>query len=332
MKVLVFEFICGGGLAHQALPPSLAAEGRLMLQAVLDDLACLSGIEIVVMIDDRLHFPIDGTIERVPVTFQDDYRQILNAYLGCCDVFLPIAPESGDALLQICKMAESTGKAALLSSPDAIALCGNKLATIEILSRQGIPTVETQALSTEMPWSELVIKPIDGVGCEGSAVIIDPVAYRQAIESLSPAQWIVQPFMTGSSMSLSCLFQQGQGWLLSVNRQNVDCRQGRFKLSGCDVGVDSPHDYAALVSRIATAIPGLWGYVGVDVIENRDTGYRVLEINPRLTTSYAGIRDATGINPVEQMLRMLQGAEPRCPSGGHKRVQVSIDRFAGAWS
>ena len=37
MKILVFEYITGGGFNKHELPDALANEGRLMLQALLDN-------------------------------------------------------------------------------------------------------------------------------------------------------------------------------------------------------------------------------------------------------------------------------------------------------
>ena len=60
MKILVFEYITGGGLNKQALPESLLQEGRLMLQALLDDFRELKaqadyvGLSVRVMLDARL--------------------------------------------------------------------------------------------------------------------------------------------------------------------------------------------------------------------------------------------------------------------------------------
>ena len=59
--------------------------------------------------------------------------------------------------------------------------------------------------------------------------------------------------------------------------------------------------YAGLASAVARALPGLWGYCGVDFIET-DSGPQVLEVNPRLTTSYAGLRRATGLNCAQLVL------------------------------
>jgi predicted ATP-grasp superfamily ATP-dependent carboligase len=51
----------------------------------------------------------------------------------------------------------------------------------------------------------------------------------------------------------------------------------------------------------------LWGYVGVDLVLTGD-GPVVLEINPRLTTSYCALRPALGLNTAALVLDLLKGA------------------------
>jgi predicted ATP-grasp superfamily ATP-dependent carboligase len=62
--------------------------------------------------------------------------------------------------------------------------------------------------------------------------------------------------------------------------------------------------YRPLADAIAAALPGLWGHVGVDIIDG-EAGPVVVEINPRLTTTYAGLRTAMGVNPAALVLRLL---------------------------
>ena len=54
MRVLVCEFVTGGGLAGAVLPASLAREGDMMLQSLVKDLADLPDITVVVTRDGRL--------------------------------------------------------------------------------------------------------------------------------------------------------------------------------------------------------------------------------------------------------------------------------------
>ena len=57
--------------------------------------------------------------------------------------------------------------------------------------------------------------------------------------------------------------------------------------------------------QVVQALPGLRGLVGVDYIQTKD-GPVVLEINPRATTSYAGLRAAM----VQNTLRCWLQNEP----------------------
>jgi len=95
----------------------------------------------------------------------------------------------------------------------------------------------------------------------------------------------------------------GRARLLACNRQKVEITDGAFRFDGVSVNAVPDRDgrYAELASRVAQALPGLWGYCGVDFIETAG-GPMVVEVNPRLTTSYAGLRRAIGVNPAELVL------------------------------
>jgi predicted ATP-grasp superfamily ATP-dependent carboligase len=53
-------------------------------------------------------------------------------------------------------------------------------------------------------------------------------------------------------------------------------------------------------------VPGLSGYVGVDVVLGDDDRDWAIEINPRLTTSYVGLRAIAKFNLAEAMLAVVQ--------------------------
>jgi hypothetical protein len=63
------------------------------------------------------------------------------------------------------------------------------------------------------------------------------------------------------------------------------------------------------VARAAIdVVPGLLGYVGVDVLLGDDGQDWVIEINPRLTTSYVGLRALAASNLCEALWRIVRGA------------------------
>ena len=66
-----------------------------------------------------------------------------------------------------------------------------------------------------------------------------------------------------------------------------------------------------LGQRAAQAVEGLFGYVGVDLVlgscaDGKDDA--VIEINPRVTTSYVGLRRLARFNLAEALLAVTTGA------------------------
>ena len=53
MKVLLHEWVNGGGMAGLELPPSWQAEGRAMRQAVEADFRAVDGVEVITTLDER---------------------------------------------------------------------------------------------------------------------------------------------------------------------------------------------------------------------------------------------------------------------------------------
>ncbi len=320
MKILVFEYISGGGLAGQVLPASLAAEGRMMLQTLLDELKILPNIELLLPLDERCHpisIPENCRVFRVGPT--DDIQLLLANWIAETDIVWPIAPETDGLLVSLAQLVQNQHKTLLLSDPETVALCTDKLLTYRCLAAHGIAAVETQALTDLSTFTSQgrVIKLRDGAGCEGNRIIYTQQDFNRIMHELQqPERHVIQPLLAGPSFSLSCLFKQGLGWLLCSNFQEIFVQDQQFHLQACLVNndPDACEKYQALINQIASALPGLWGYIGIDLIQSPQYGPQILEINPRLTTSYTGIRQATGINVAEQVLHLLEGQPSLAPT------------------
>src|SRR5205814_3910149 len=68
-----------------------------------------------------------------------------------------------------------------------------------------------------------------------------------------------------------------------------------------------------LALAAAAALPNPGGYIGVDLVlgDAADgSGDRVIEINPRLTTSYVGLRALSRTNLAAAMLAVASGQSP----------------------
>ncbi len=309
MKILIFEYLNGGGFANMELPPALAREGWLMLKAVLDDLMASGEHELSVLLDQRrLNADLPKGIEKIAVTSTDDVLTVFTRALSACDAVLPIAPETAQILWTICSTVEAAGKCLLSSAASAVAKTADKIETFEILSAHNIATVPSHRLD-QYPhfYSEgTVIKARDGVGCENCFICHNEDDFERLLISLHhPQHYLIQPFISGVTLSISVLFNKGVGQLLCVNHQMITIQEQRLKLVGCEVNCDEDKTaFQTVVNQVARAFPDLWGYVGIDLIK-RDDQLLVVEINPRLTTSYSGIRAALGINVGELVLQLL---------------------------
>lgn len=328
MKLLVFEYICGGGLAGQVLPESLLAEGRLMLQALLDELKLLPEIEVLLPLDERCtDLKLPKNVQTFAVIGVKSHANLLGKLLSQSDLFWPIAPETDGVLLQLAIQAQALNKTVLLSDPETVGICSDKLATYQCLKRHEIPVVESLNLLAldALPFMPAVIKPRDAADCEGGFVLTRQDQFQALGQSINAENYLLQPLMKGDAVSLSCLFKNAQAWLLTTNQQHVTIQNNRFTLQACEVNTDNARRtfYRDLIGRVAQALPGLWGYIGIDLIETAEFGPLILEINPRITTSYAGIRAATGINVAEQVLNLLNNP-PDLSRSRSQSVRITI--------
>ncbi len=330
MRILVFEYITGGGFNNQELPASMASEGILMLQALLDDLRevmihrCDPPISVLVMMDERIKDTINAQgFEQCIISQAQNTDDEFIRLMQQCDAVWPIAPESDGILQDLCAAVEATGKRLLTSPASAVRIAGNKFNTYQLLMQQGIATVPTQMYS-DFEWDghlQWIVKPVDGVGCGDSYILSEPEDFKQM--SSRKGSYIIQPHLQGKKTSLSCIFKEGRGWLLCVNNQHFEIIDQQYHLVNIIVNHDIKSEiYDSLVAKIAEAMPDLWGYVGIDLIETPEQ-ILVLEINPRLTTSFAGIKAALGINVAENILRLLKD-EPAIQFDCNQPITIAV--------
>jgi predicted ATP-grasp superfamily ATP-dependent carboligase len=155
-----------------------------------------------------------------------------------------------------------------------------------------------------------IVKPNDGAGCEDTVYCRD-IATLQAWLDVYPdkqAAYIIQLYQAGTPASISILCKNGVAWLLSCNAQKIvindtSSNQAAIQYQGSIVNGLSEYRaaFSALANNIAQALPGLNGYVGVDVIIDSDAIY-VVEINPRITTSYIGLQESLNYNPAQLIM------------------------------
>lgn len=300
-----------------------------MLNALLDDLVELSDVEVLTCRDYRLS-PLHSSGVVISVGQGADVWQVWEECITQVDAVWPIAPESGGVLERLSQLVLKHGKILLGSSPQTVALTASKYDTAVALSTQAVSVIPTFRPceidpSQPGPW---VAKPDDGVGCEDTHYFPEtPDLMHWLATGRRMQTHIVQPYMRGESASLSMICHAGRAWLLSCNRQRISLQQGVFSYHGSMINGMAQHwdQFDHLAQNVASLMPELMGYVGVDVMV-QDEALTLIEINPRLTTSYAGLSLAVGCNPARLILDLIyNGGFRSTPCIARNVVEVSLD-------
>jgi tyramine---L-glutamate ligase len=324
-KIFVCEFITGGGLRGEPLPDSLAKEGALMRDALLNDLSELP-YQIIATVDARLAAPVLCTA-CVTVQKNDDVWQVWQTQIQAADAVWLIAPETDGILLKLTQIAALEGALVLGCGLSSIEICSEKLATYLALKQADILTLPTFTYQNWLKGAGCwLAKPNDGAGCD------ETVCFERAedlhawlVQHNKQQSHVIQAYQTGVPASISCVIHNAKAQLLSCNTQIIEINHHTLSYKGSIINGMSEHWRACelLANKIAATLPDLAGYVGFDVIVN-DGEIVVVEINPRLTTSYVGLREATGANPAELIINTLTNLDFKWPTLQQNQVEIHV--------
>jgi predicted ATP-grasp superfamily ATP-dependent carboligase len=307
VQIFVSEYVTGGGLLGSPVASSLRSEALLMLRRLVEDLAELADVQVAVARDPAID------LGSLPASIWElrgaaDAWALWAALRARADAVWPLAPECDGALASITADIVRSGRTLLGSALGAVTIATSKRRTAQHLANHGIAVIPTTGLADSLPASVggWVAKPDDGAGCTDTMWFGHADALARWQEAQPDRTIVVQPFIRGAPLSASLIMQDGVAWLLSCNRQIITLRDGTFHYGGSVVG-GAEHRRDALqplVAAVAAALPTLWGYVGIDIIDGPG-GPVVVDVNPRLTTSYAGLRASIGRNPAALVLALL---------------------------
>lgn len=343
MRLFVYEHLMAGGFGPQARA-SLLAEGRAMLGAIAADFAA-AGHSVTTILHERilderaaipLELPVDTTAaSRISVTRvgNDESRAAAFARLAReADWSLVIAPEIGGQLIACCQAVLDAGGRLLGQSLAALAVTYDKHATADALRAAGVPTPSGMALSPgELPPRDFpfpaVLKPCDGAGSQD--VLLMPARPNDWPRRTTPQR--LERYCPGQATSVALLVGSRAAYALPACRQHLS-DDGHFRYLGGSLPIEP--ELAARAERLArqavAAVPGLFGYVGVDLVLGIDPSGlddAVIEINPRLTTSYLGLRKLAAANLAAALLDVAQDQEPAL---GFRPAAVAFTAQGGA--
>ena len=316
MRVFVYEYMTATGTGREPGSPDhgMYREGLAMRDAVAADFASIPGVRVV---------------ELRPG--EDDGRDLeheISRAANACDWSLVISPETHGQLERDCSAAE-LASSPLLGPPFEVRnLTSYKLVLASHWRMHGVPTPATTSRApTRCEAFPVVWKPQDGAGSTDTFLIRDRFELTRALATYdSTRQMILQEFVPGRASSVAFLCGPRETIPLMPTFQLLS-NDGRFKYEGGELPI--PPDLAArsvnLGKRAVACVPGLLGYVGVDlVLGDAPDGSRdfAIEINPRLTTSYIGLRALAEFNIAELMLGELRWKPGRVRFGPDGAVRA----------
>jgi len=341
VRILVHEFFSGGGLAGRDVPASLAREGRAMLTALIADLAAIDGHQIVTTVDPRFPLSAPAGVDVVAMTRP---RAAFPSLLSAVDAVWLVAPETDRCLERLAARAERKGIALLGCGSAAIRRASDKAALPRLLARLGVPHPDTRVIDrSRKTWKAdvkiaagelgypIVVKPARGAGCEGVFLARDARALRHAVASARQAdgreRLVLQRYVRGVAASVSLVADGRRAIALTTNAQSMRSVSGTssrpFAYSGGATPLDHPLARRAAEEAVRTceAIPGLRGYIGVDLVLTTSDAV-VIEVNPRLTTAYLGVRAVLDDNVAAMAIAACAGRLPE-PSPVRRSVRFS---------
>ena len=318
-KIFVYEYLTGGGIDPEfagagslADLSALIVEGRVMRDALVAGLRELDGVRVT-FATSRFEAPNAGDAHCMAAAGESMTAFVARAAREH-DYAWIIAPECDGLLL---RFHDAVGTARWLGcAKEAIRVASSKSATAACLAAHGIATTpalesgdtaEQHGARDEGRW---VVKPDDGAGG------LDTIVYGRCADACAEYDAraaagrnpVLQAWVEGEPLSLSLICRGDAAELLSINRQQIG-------LSGSDAAADASSRIVefdgvlvdqiercsdrgrtldTLAQRVARAIPGLRGFVGIDVVWHPQRGPVVIEVNPRLTVAYAGLSAARG--------------------------------------
>ncbi len=318
MRLFVYEHVTGGGLLGAASPREspLFVEAASIVAAATHDLHRLPDAEGVLLVDGRLRFETPGD-RRTAIRAVDSrvaWEAAFDEAVRSADYTLLIAPETAGTLVALARRVETLGGRLLSPSSRFCDWATDKSRVARTLTDLRAAPVG-RCLRFDAPWPgdvplPAVLKPNDGCGSD-SVRLIRTVAddARTALHEF----WRLEEFIPGQAASVPLIRGPRQTMMLVPCLQHL-ADDGTFAYQGGSAPLhrEQSQRVAGLVNRCLESLPDFCGYIGIDVVlgtASDGTDDRIIEVNPRLTTSYHAQHALVRNNLIGVMIDLAEGRE-----------------------
>jgi carbamoyl-phosphate synthase large subunit len=265
--------------------------------------------------DDSFLVPRCTDSEFIPSILENCRRHSIDLVVPTIDTELPVYAEHRESFSEM-------GTTVAVSTPEVVAITGDKVSTHKWLVDGGFPTVEQLAVgdagvgTNGWPFP-LLVKPRRGSASIGVAVVQD----RSQLEIATRAgDYVVQTIAGGDEHTIDVLADRNGRCVCAVPRRRLETRSGESS-KGITVRSD---ELDSLATRICESLPGAYGPLTIQVFVDDSTGeLSVVEINPRFGGGFPLSWEAGARYP-RWMIEEILGLPSTASSAGWKSGLVML--------
>jgi predicted ATP-grasp superfamily ATP-dependent carboligase len=328
VKILIYEHLSAGGFREEGASLSVLSEGFGMLRTAAED-AKSAGHAVTAILDGKIArlSPSLEADRKITVHSLPEAEIALFKAVDDADATYIIAPETENKLEQLVRKVEKNRVLSLNSTSTAIAQAADKLSFQRHAAKLGLATPKTLTFTIrdspdrvagtvgEKIGFPAVLKPTESAGCEALGVINDKEQLEAAVAKLSShtsSFFIVQQPIQGIAASVTIISNGTEARPITLNKQNIALKtpNEESNYNGGATPLDNKLKAAAFAAtkQLVESIEGLHGYVGVDLVLTESKPV-VIEVNPRLTTSYVGVRRIVKLNLMQATINAVARRE-----------------------
>ncbi len=353
MKILIYEHFSAGGFGEQNIPPSVLSEGYGILRTATAD-AKRAGHDVTTILDKQIasyNDPLDADrIITIPSLVDAEHSLFETA--ENCEATYIMAPSSRHKLQHLVERMQNNYALSLNCNANSITRASDKSWLIRQVNKLGLKAPKSVTLTVRNNENELVeaireetgfpavLKLPESDGCEGINIVRNEKQAKAAIVNFASRKigtFIAQELIQGIAASVSLISNGIEAQPIALNKQDISLKTPSQN-SSYNGGL-TPYRHKQIRAAFAAAkslvesVEGLKGYVGVDMVLTANEPV-IMEINPRLTTSYVGIKEILHTNIMQTIVNSILNRkvpEPQRTTGFayFGKIKISNPTLAG---
>ncbi len=295
-NLIIIEYLTASPLKTGFIQREIFEEGLKMVDCLIKELIKRSkNTNIIVVRNENFKKLYKKNITYLVTSKRKNFINFLLKYCPKETEILLIAPESKGILKSVFKSIDDMGFNLLLSNYSLINKFSSKKSTITFLKKVGLPCVDFIGNLSKIDKSkEIILKPNQGAGSENIFILNNYFDLKKLLKKIN-FPYIIQYFKKGIVGSLNVIFIENRNILLSCNKHIVKITGQKIQQVGSIIGglEEYRSDFQDLIDIINFKIKGFFGLVNFDVIRVKEA-WKIIEINPRFSTTYCGLKEAYG--------------------------------------